>query len=456
MESFIIEGGRLLKGTITPQGAKNEALQVISATLLTADEVRIKNVPDILDVNNLIQLLRDMGVSVVKNASNDFTFKADKLKLDYLQSDEFIRKCSALRGSVLLIGPLLGRFGKAVIAEPGGDKIGRRRLDTHFLGFKHLGAVFSHDEARNVFNIEVPQNPTSNTQHPTSNTQHPEPNTLKACHMLLDEASVTGTANIVMAAVLAKGTTTIYNAACEPYIQQLCKMLNAMGARISGIASNLLTIEGVASLHGAEHTILPDMIEVGSFIGMAAMVGDGITIKNVSLENLGIIPEAFRRLGIKIKVEGDDLFIPRQQHYAVESFVDGTIMTIADAPWPGLTPDLLSVLLVVATQARGSVLIHQKMFESRLFFVDKLIDMGAQIILCDPHRAVVVGHDRKIQLRSRRMSSPDIRAGIALLIAAMSASGTSRIANIAQIDRGYENIEARLNALGAKITRVEE
>ena len=449
MESFIIEGGRLLKGTITPQGAKNEALQVISATLLTADEVRIKNVPDILDVNNLIQLLRDMGVSVVKNAPNDFTFKADKLKLDYLQSDEFVKKCSALRGSVLLIGPLLGRFGKAVIAEPGGDKIGRRRLDTHFLGFKHLGAVFSHDEARNVFNIEVPQNP-------TSNTQHPEPNTLKACHMLLDEASVTGTANIVMAAVLAKGTTTIYNAACEPYIQQLCKMLNAMGARISGIASNLLTIEGVASLHGAEHTILPDMIEVGSFIGMAAMVGDGITIKNVSLENLGIIPEAFRRLGIKIKVEGDDLFIPRQQHYAVESFVDGTIMTIADAPWPGLTPDLLSVLLVVATQARGSVLIHQKMFESRLFFVDKLIDMGAQIILCDPHRAVVVGHDRKIQLRSRRMSSPDIRAGIALLIAAMSASGTSRIANIAQIDRGYENIEARLNALGAKITRVEE
>ena len=449
MESFIIEGGRLLKGTITPQGAKNEALQVISATLLTADEVRIKNVPDILDVNNLIQLLRDMGVSVVKNASNDFTFKADKLKLDYLQSDEFVRKCSALRGSVLLIGPLLGRFGKAVIAEPGGDKIGRRRLDTHFLGFKHLGAVFSHDEARNVFNIEVPQNL-------SSNTQHPEPNTLKACHMLLDEASVTGTANIVMAAVLAKGTTTIYNAACEPYIQQLCKMLNAMGARISGIASNLLTIEGVTSLHGAEHTILPDMIEVGSFIGMAAMVGDGITIKNVSLRNLGIIPEAFRRLGIKIKVEGDDLFIPRQQHYDVESFVDGTIMTIADAPWPGLTPDLLSVLLVVATQARGSVLIHQKMFESRLFFVDKLIDMGAQIILCDPHRAVVVGHDRKIQLRSRRMSSPDIRAGIALLIAAMSASGTSRIANIAQIDRGYENIEARLNALGAKITRVEE
>ena len=449
MESFIIEGGRLLKGTITPQGAKNEALQVISATLLTADEVRIKNVPDILDVNNLIQLLRDMGVSVVKNASNDFTFKADKLKLDYLQSDEFVKKCSALRGSVLLIGPLLGRFGKAVIAEPGGDKIGRRRLDTHFLGFKHLGAVFSHDEARNVFNIEVPQNP-------SSNTQHPEPNTLKACHMLLDEASVTGTANIVMAAVLAKGTTTIYNAACEPYIQQLCKMLNAMGARIDGIASNLLTIEGVKTLGGTEHTILPDMIEVGSFIGLAAMVGNGITIKNVSLENLGIIPDAFQRLGIKIKVKGDDIFIPRQPHYAVESFIDGTIMTLADAPWPGLTPDLLSVLLVVATQARGTVLIHQKMFESRLFFVDKLIDMGAQIILCDPHRAVIVGHDRTIQLRGRRMTSPDIRAGIALLIAALSANGTSRIANIAQIDRGYENIEARLNALGAKITRVND
>ncbi|MBR7087074.1 MAG: UDP-N-acetylglucosamine 1-carboxyvinyltransferase [Prevotella sp.] len=446
MESFIIEGGRLLKGTITPQGAKNEALQVISATLLTSDEVRIKNVPDILDVKNLIQLLKDMGVRVVQNGVNDYTFQADNLNLDYLQDDEFIRKCASLRGSVLLIGPLLARFGKAVIAEPGGDKIGRRRLDTHFLGFKYLGATFIHDEVRNVFNIEAP-----NTQPLTPNTQH-----LRGTRMLLDEASVTGTANIIMAAVLAKGTTTIYNAACEPYIQQLCKMLNAMGARIDGIASNLLTIEGVTTLGGTEHTILPDMIEVGSFIGLAAMVGNGITIKNVSLGNLGIIPEAFRRLGIKIKVEGDDLFIPRQLHYDVESFVDGTIMTIADAPWPGLTPDLLSVLLVVATQARGSVLIHQKMFESRLFFVDKLIDMGAQIILCDPHRAVVVGHDRKIQLRSRRMSSPDIRAGIALLIAAMSASGTSRIANIAQIDRGYENIEARLNALGAKITRVEE
>ena len=439
MESFIIEGGRLLKGTITPQGAKNEALQVISATLLTSDEVRIKNVPDILDVKNLIQLLKDMGVRVVQNGVNDFTFQADALNLDYLQDDEFIRKCASLRGSVLLIGPLLARFGKAVIAEPGGDKIGRRRLDTHFLGFKYLGATFSHDEVRNVFNIEAP------------NTQP-----LRGTRMLLDEASVTGTANIIMAAVLAKGTTTIYNAACEPYIQQLCKMLNAMGARIDGIASNLLTIEGVTTLGGTEHTILPDMIEVGSFIGLAAMVGNGITIKNVSLENLGIIPDAFQRLGIKIKVKGDDIFIPRQPHYAVESFIDGTIMTLADAPWPGLTPDLLSVLLVVATQARGTVLIHQKMFESRLFFVDKLIDMGAQIILCDPHRAVIVGHDRKIQLRGRRMTSPDIRAGIALLIAALSANGTSRIANIAQIDRGYENIEARLNALGAKITRVND
>ncbi len=439
MESFIIEGGRLLKGTITPQGAKNEALQVISATLLTSDEVRIKNVPDILDVKNLIQLLKDMGVRVVQNGVNDYTFQADALNLDYLQDDEFIRKCASLRGSVLLIGPLLARFGKAVIAEPGGDKIGRRRLDTHFLGFKYLGATFSHDEVRNVFNIEAP------------NTQH-----LRGTRMLLDEASVTGTANIIMAAVLAKGTTTIYNAACEPYIQQLCKMLNAMGARIDGIASNLLTIEGVTTLGGTEHTILPDMIEVGSFIGLAAMVGNGITIKNVSLENLGIIPDAFQRLGIKIKVKGDDIFIPRQPHYAVESFIDGTIMTLADAPWPGLTPDLLSVLLVVATQARGTVLIHQKMFESRLFFVDKLIDMGAQIILCDPHRAVIVGHDWKIQLRGRRMTSPDIRAGIALLIAALSANGTSRIANIAQIDRGYENIEARLNALGAKITRVND
>ncbi len=436
MESFIIEGGQLLSGTITPQGAKNEALQVISATLLTSDAVHIKNVPDILDVNNLIQLLRDMGVSVTKENRTDYTFQAKDLNLEFLQSDEFVRKCSALRGSVLLIGPLLGRFGKAVIAEPGGDKIGRRRLDTHFLGFKKLGAKFVREEERNVYDIEARR--------------------LKGCYMLLDEASVTGTANIIMAAVLAEGTTTIYNAACEPYIQQLCHLLNAMGAQISGIASNLITIVGVKSLHGADHTILPDMIEVGSFIGMAAMVGDGITIKNVSLRNLGIIPDAFRRLGIKIKEDGDDLYIPRQPHYAVESFIDGTIMTLADAPWPGLTPDLLSVLLVVATQARGTVLIHQKMFESRLFFVDKLIDMGAQIILCDPHRAVVVGHDRKIRLRARRMTSPDIRAGIALLIAALSANGTSRIANIAQIDRGYENIEQRLNMLGAKITRVND
>ena len=436
MESFIIEGGQLLKGTITPQGAKNEALQVISACLLTDDEVHIKNVPDILDVNNLIRLLKDMGVDVKKNAPNDYTFCARNLNLDYLQSDAFVRKCASLRGSVLLIGPLLGRFGKAVIAEPGGDKIGRRRLDTHFLGFKKLGAKFVHEEERNVYDIEAKR--------------------LKGCYMLLDEASVTGTANVVMAAVMAEGTTTIYNAACEPYLQQLCHLLNAMGAQISGIASNLLTIVGVKSLHGANHTILPDMIEVGSFIGMAAMVGDGITIKNVSLKNLGIIPDAFRRLGIKIKEDGDDLFIPRQPHYAVESFIDGTIMTLADAPWPGLTPDLLSVLLVVATQARGSVLIHQKMFESRLFFVDKLIDMGAQIILCDPHRAVVVGHDRKIRLRAGRMTSPDIRAGIALLIAALSANGTSRIANIAQIDRGYENIEHRLNQLGAKLTRVND
>ncbi|MBR3011282.1 MAG: UDP-N-acetylglucosamine 1-carboxyvinyltransferase [Prevotella sp.] len=436
MESFIIEGGQLLKGAITPQGAKNEALQVISACLLTDDEVHIKNVPDILDVNNLIRLLKDMGVDVKKNAPNDYTFCARNLNLDYLQSDAFVRKCASLRGSVLLIGPLLGRFGKAVIAEPGGDKIGRRRLDTHFLGFKKLGAKFVHEEERNVYDIEAKR--------------------LKGCYMLLDEASVTGTANVVMAAVMAEGTTTIYNAACEPYLQQLCHLLNAMGAQISGIASNLLTIVGVKSLHGAHHTILPDMIEVGSFIGMAAMVGDGITIKNVSLKNLGIIPDAFRRLGIKIKEDGDDLFIPRQPHYAVESFIDGTIMTLADAPWPGLTPDLLSVLLVVATQARGSVLIHQKMFESRLFFVDKLIDMGAQIILCDPHRAVVIGHDRKIRLRAGRMTSPDIRAGIALLIAALSANGTSRIANIAQIDRGYENIEHRLNQLGAKITRVND
>ena len=438
MASFIIEGGHLLQGSITPQGAKNEALQVICASLLTDDEVTIHNIPDIRDVNNLIQLLRDIGVKVKAEeprSSGTFTFQADSLNLNYLESNEFVHKCAELRGSVMMIGPLLARMGKAVITKPGGDKIGRRRLDTHFLGFEKLGAKFNHVPGRDVYEIAA---------------KH-----LKGAYMLLDEASVTGTANIIMAAVFAKGTTTIYNAACEPYIQQLCHMLNQMGANISGIGSNLLTIVGVTRLHGAEHRILPDMIEVGSFIGMAAMCGDGIRIKNVSVKDLGIIPDAFRRLGVKIKVEDDDLVIPRQKHYEVPSFIDGTIMTLADAPWPGLTPDLLSVLIVVATQARGSVLFHQKMFESRLFFVDKLIDMGAQIILCDPHRAVVVGHDRKITLRGGRMSSPDIRAGIALLIAAMSANGTSRIENIEQIDRGYEHIEARLNALGARITRSE-
>ena len=434
MESFIIEGGHALSGTIIPQGAKNEALQVICATLLTRDAVRIKNVPDILDVNNLIKLLQDIGVKVTRHGRNDYTFQADRLNLDYLQSDNFVHKCASLRGSILMIGPLLGRFGKAAVAQPGGDKIGRRRLDTHFLGFQALGAEFVYVEKRNVYEIVARQ--------------------LRGCYMLLDEASVTGTANIIMAAVLAEGTTTIYNAACEPYIQQLCHLLNRMGASISGIASNLLTIVGVESLHSAHHRILPDMIEVGSFIGMAAVVGNGIRIKNVSLRDLGNIPSTFRQLGIQLLIEGDDIVIPHQDHYQIESFIDGSIMTLADAPWPGVTPDLISVLLVVATQARGSVLFHQKMFESRLFFVDKLIDMGAQIILCDPHRAVVIGHDRKLTLRSRRMTSPDIRAGIALLIAALSADGTSQIDNIAQIDRGYEDIEARLNQLGAHIRRI--
>lgn len=434
MESFIIEGGRPLRGTITPQGAKNEALEVIAAVLLTPESVRITNIPDILDVNNLIRLLQDVGVKVMRNGKGDFTFQADELNLEFLASDEYVKKCAALRGSVLMMGPLLARFGKAVVAEPGGDKIGRRRLDTHFLGFKNLGAEFNSDDERHVYNIEAEK--------------------LHGTYMLLDEASVTGTANVVMAAVLAEGTTTIYNAACEPYIQQLCHLLNAMGANISGIASNLLTIVGVEKLHGATHRILPDMIEVGSFVGMAAMVGDGIRIKDCAVKQLGVIPDAFRRLGVQIEVDGDDLYIPHQSHYVVDSFIDGSIMTLADAPWPGLTPDLLSVLIVVATQARGSVLVHQKMFESRLFFVDKLIDMGAQIILCDPHRCVIVGHDRNKQLRAGRMSSPDIRAGIALLIAALGAKGTSRIDNIAQIDRGYEDIEARLNALGAKISRV--
>ena len=394
----------------------------------------VNNIPDILDVNNLIQLLREMGVKVSKLGLDSYSFKADNVDLNYLQSDEFLKKCSSLRGSVMLVGPMVARFGKAMISKPGGDKIGRRRLDTHFIGIQKLGADFHYDAERGVYEITG--------------------NNLKGTYMLLDEASVTGTANIVMTAVLAKGKTTIYNAACEPYLQQLCKMLNAMGAKISGIASNLLTIEGVETLGGCTHTVLPDMIEVGSFIGMAAMTGSEITIKNVSFENLGIIPDAFRRLGIKMEQRGDDLFIPEQDHYQIESFMDGSIMTIADAPWPGLTPDLLSVILVVATQAKGSVLIHQKMFESRLFFVDKLIDMGAQIILCDPHRAVVIGHDHEFHLRGGNMISPDIRAGIAMLIAAMSAEGTSRIHNIEQIDRGYQNIEQRLNALGARITRI--
>ena len=492
MAKFIIEGGHALHGDITPQGAKNEALEVICASLLTSEEVTISNVPDILDINNLIRLLQDIGVKVrvgdedgcqrplapyslrggVNNGNGrTFTFQADELDLDYLSSDEFVRKCAQLRGSVLMIGPLLGRFGKATVAKPGGDKIGRRRLDTHFLGFHKLGASYTKVPGRDVYELTAGKNDNGNDNVNDNGNGNDNANNnngvrrfprrndsrsgLKGCYMLLDEASVTGTANIIMAAVMAEGTTTIYKAACEPYIQQLCHMLNRMGANISGIGSNLITIIGVERLHGTSHRLLPDMIEVGSFIAMAAMVGNGIRIKDASIRNLGIIPDAFRRLGITIEEEGDDLYIPHHDTYQIDSFIDGTIMTLSDAPWPGLTPDLLSVLLVVATQAQGSVLFHQKMFESRLFFVDKLIDMGAQIILCDPHRAVVVGHDHKIRLRAARMSSPDIRAGIALLIAALSADGTSEISNIAQIDRGYQNIEARLNALGAKITRDE-
>lgn len=435
MASFVIEGGHRLSGDIYPQGAKNEVLQIICATLLTAEEVTVHNIPDILDVNNLIQLMRDMGVSVSKKGIDTYSFQAANIDFAYLESDAFLKKCSSLRGSVMLVGPMVARFGKAMISKPGGDKIGRRRLDTHFIGIQNLGADFVYNEERGIYEISAKQ--------------------LHGSYMLLDEASVTGTANIVMAAVLAKGKTTIYNAACEPYVQQLCRMLNRMGAKIEGIASNLLTIEGVDELHGTEHTILPDMIEVGSFIGMAAMTRSELTIKNVSYENLGIIPDSFRRLGIKMEQWEDDIYVPAQETYQIESFIDDSIMTIADAPWPGLTPDLLSVLLVVATQAKGSVLIHQKMFESRLFFVDKLIDMGAQIILCDPHRAVVIGHDHGFKLRGGNMTSPDIRAGIALLIAAMSADGISRIHNIEQIDRGYQNIEGRLNALGARITRIE-
>ena len=433
MATFIIEGGHTLNGEITPQGAKNEALEVICATLLTSEPVTIKNLPNILDVNNLISLMEQMGVNVRCRGSHTWTFQSRDLNMDYLQSDEFINRCASLRGSVLLLGPLLARYHKACVAKPGGDKIGRRRLDTHFQGISELGAQFTYNQQRGIYDIYADH--------------------LQGKYMLLDEASVTGTANIIMAATLAEGTTQIYNAACEPYIQQLCKMLNRMGAKISGIASNLLTIEGVKELHGTEHTVLPDMIEVGSFIGMAAMTGGDVTIKNVSYENLGIIPDVFSRMGITIERKGDDIHIPSHESYEVGSFIDGSIMTFSDAPWPGLTPDLLSVLLVVATQAKGSVLIHQKMFESRLFFVDKLIDMGAQIILCDPHRAVVVGHDHRFKLKGSRMSSPDIRAGIAMLIAAMSAEGVSRISNIEQIDRGYEDIEGRLNALGANIRR---
>ncbi|MDR3062079.1 MAG: UDP-N-acetylglucosamine 1-carboxyvinyltransferase [Dysgonamonadaceae bacterium] len=434
MASFVIEGGHRLSGEIVPQGAKNEALQVICATLLTPEKVTIHNVPDILDVNNLVVLLGEMGVKIDRPSPGTYTFQADEVNPDYLESEEFLKKSASLRGSVMIVGPLVARFGKALIPKPGGDKIGRRRLDTHFIGIQKLGAEFEYDAERQLYEV-------------TSQG-------LKGVYMLLDEASVTGTANILMASVLAKGKTTIYNAACEPYLQQLTRMLRSMGAKIDGLGSNLLNIEGVDSLGGCVHTILPDMIEIGSFIGMAAMTASGIRIKNVSFENLGIIPDAFRRFGIVVKQEGDDMVVPQQDSYSIETFIDGSIMTIADAPWPGLTPDLLSVFLVVATQANGSVLIHQKMFESRLFFVDKLIDMGAQIILCDPHRATVIGSARRYKLRAANMISPDIRAGIALLIAAMSAEGTSRIHNIDQIDRGYQDIDKRLNALGARITRI--
>ena len=434
MASFQIEGGRRLSGSITPQGAKNEALQVICAVLLTPETVTISNIPDILDVNNLISLLVDMGVEVHHTSANTYTFKAENVNMDYLQTEDFYHKSASLRGSVMIVGPLVTRFGKAIIPKPGGDKIGRRRLDTHFVGIQKLGANFHYDADAKRYEIVAKK--------------------LTGCYMLLDEASVTGTANILMAAVMAEGITTIYNAACEPYLQQLCRMLNSMGAKITGVGSNLLNIEGVKTLNGCNHRIFPDMIEIGSFIGMAAMTASEITIKNVAYDELGIIPDSFRRLGIQLERRGDDIFIPYQKNYTIESFIDGSIMTIADAPWPGLTPDLLSVLLVVATKAKGSVLIHQKMFESRLFFVDKLIDMGAQIILCDPHRATVIGQGNHLHLRASTMSSPDIRAGIALLIAALSAEGTSTIHNIDQIDRGYQDIDKRLNALGANIKRI--
>jgi len=435
MSSFKIKGGLRLKGEITPQGAKNEALQVICAPLLTAEPVTIHNIPDILDVNKLIELVGDLGCTVEKLGKGSFRFTASKINTEFLQTDTYRKKASALRGSVMLLGPILARFGGANIPKPGGDKIGRRRLDTHFIGFQNLGAKFNFNSQDGLYHIDATH--------------------LKGCYMLLDEASVTGTANIVMAAVLAQGTTTIYNAACEPYLQQLCSMLNRMGAKISGIGSNLLVIEGVEKLGGTEHTLLPDMIEIGSFIGLAAMTQSEITIKNCRIDMLGIIPEIFRRLGIKMEFRGDDIYVPAQEHHEIETFIDGSILTVADAPWPGFTPDLLSIVLVVATQAKGSVLIHQKMFESRLFFVDKLIDMGAQIILCDPHRANVIGLDRKQSLRGVKMASPDIRAGVALLIAALSAQGESEISNIDQIDRGYQDIENRLKKLGAQIERIQ-
>ncbi|WP_418982265.1 UDP-N-acetylglucosamine 1-carboxyvinyltransferase [Alistipes sp.] len=436
MAIFKVEGGHRLRGEITPQGAKNEALQILCAVLLTPERVVVRNIPRILDVMQLIELLGCMGVEVERLSEDSYAFRAREIDFDYLRTEDYRRRCTRLRGSVMLIGPMLARFGVGYMPKPGGDKIGRRRLDTHFLGFEKLGAKFDFDIADEFFKVEAGE--------------------LRGTYMLLDEASVTGTANIVMAAVMARGTTTIYNAACEPYLQQLCRMLNRMGAKISGIASNLLTIEGVEALGGTEHTLLPDMIEVGSFIGMAAMNQSELTIRNVSYENLGIIPAQFARMGIRFEQRGDDIHVPQQDHYRIETFLDGSIMTIADAPWPGLTPDLLSIFLVVATQARGSVLIHQKMFESRLFFVDKLIDMGAQVILCDPHRATVIGHDHRIRLRATKMTSPDIRAGVALLIAAMSAEGVSTIQNIDQIDRGYKDIDGRLNALGAKIERIDE
>ncbi len=435
MEAFEIIGGKSLKGTLIPQGAKNEALQVISAVLLSAEEITIHNIPDIVDVQKLIELLVEFGVKVNRISKDTYSFKADSINLDYMNSDKFRKKGGSLRGSIMIVGPLLARFGFAFIPRPGGDKIGRRRLDTHFLGFEKLGAKFLYNPNESFYRVDASQ--------------------LRGCYMLLDEASVTGTANILMAAVLAEGETTLYNAACEPYIQQLCKMLVQMGAKIKGIGSNLLKIEGVKSLKGTDHRILPDMIEIGSFIGLAAMTQSEITIKNVGFEHLGMIPDVFRRMGIQFKKQGDDIFIPAQDIYEIETFIDGSILTVSDAPWPGFTPDLLSIILVVATQAKGSVLVHQKMFESRLFFVDKLLDMGAQIILCDPHRATIIGLERKTMLRGISMTSPDIRAGVSLLIAALSAKGKSIISNIEQIDRGYQDIDIRLQSLGAELTRIE-